>query len=258
MKLNSEESISVVIIDDEERARNTLSSLLKMDYPNVHVQALCSNVPEGVLAINQYKPQLVFLDIEMPEYNGFELLKFFREVDFELIFVTAYSEYAIKAFEVSAIDYLLKPLDLDQLHLALEKFKKKHAQKNIQQRIDLLRDNLDHQEIKKIALPMNDGLLFVEIQEIIMLEAEGSYTHVYLRNGSKLLVSKKIGFFEDLLSSKSYIYRPHRSYLINLNHIKKYLKGEGSIVMDNTFVVSISRDKKSEFESRLKELKFSN
>ncbi|MCB9198173.1 MAG: response regulator transcription factor [Flavobacteriales bacterium] len=251
-------SITAIIIDDEERARNTLSSLLNMDSPEIEIQAMCSNVPAGVLAINQYKPQLVFLDIEMPEYNGFELLKFFRDVDFEIIFVTAYSEYAIKAFEVSAIDYLLKPIDMDQLHLAIEKFKKKRSHTNIQQRIDLLRENLDHQEVRKIALPMNDGLFFVEVRDIIMLEAEGSYTHVFLRNGSKMLVSKKIGFFEDLLSNRTFIYRPHRSYLINLNHIKKYLKGEGSIVMDNTFVVSISRDKKTEFEARLKELKFSN
>ncbi|MCB9187913.1 MAG: response regulator transcription factor [Flavobacteriales bacterium] len=251
-------SITAIIIDDEERARNTLSSLLKMDSPDIEILASCSNVPAGVLAINHYKPQLVFLDIEMPEYNGFELLKFFRDVDFEIIFVTAYSEYAIKAFEVSAIDYLLKPIDMDQLHLAIEKFKKKRSQTNIQQRIDLLKENLDHQEVRKIALPMNDGLLFVEVQDIIMLEAEGSYTHVFLRNGSKMLVSKKIGFFEDLLSNRTFIYRPHRSFLINLNHIKKYIKGEGSIVMDNTFVVSISRDKKTEFEARLKELKFSN
>lgn len=246
--------INAILIDDEERARNTLSSLLSMYCPEVNLLATCRNVPEGVLAINKLKPSLVFLDIDMPEYNGFELLNFFRDVDFEIIFVTAYSEHALKAFEVSAIDYLLKPIDIDQLKNAVEKFRQKQLQTSMQQRLEILKENFTSEEIRKIALPMSDGLLFVEVDELIVLEAEGSYTHFYLKNGSKILVSKKLKFFEELLEPRPSIYRPHRSYLINLNHIKKYQKGEGTIVMDNNFTVSISRDKKQEFESLLKDL----
>lgn len=251
-------NINAIIIDDEERARNTLSSLLNMYCPEINILDTCSNVPQGVIAINKTKPDVVFLDIEMPEYNGFELLNFFREIDFDIIFVTAYSEYAIRAFEVSAIDYILKPIDIDQLQIAVQKVMRNKEKSGIAQRIELLQENLQLEEVSRIALPMSDGLLFIEIKDIILLEAEGSYTQVYLKNGSKILVSKKLKFFEDLLEKRPFIYRPHRSFLININYINKYLKGEGTIVMDNSFAVSISRDKKSEFESLLKDLKYVN
>lgn len=249
--------IKAIIIDDEERARNTLSSFVNDFCEGIEIIDSCTNVPEGVLSINRHHPDLVFLDIEMPEYSGLDLISFFREVDFEIIFVTAYSEYAIKAFEVSAIDYLLKPIDIDQLKNAVEKVKTKKLKTNMQQRLELLKDTYQHEEIRKIALPMNDGLLFVEVAEIILIEAEGAYSNIFLKNGSKILVSKKLKFFEELLQSRKFIYRPHRSFLINLNHIKKYLKGDGAIVMDNTFTVAIARDKKAEFEALLKDLKLS-
>ena len=126
----------------------------------------------------------------------------------------------------------------------------------MQARMDLLKENYGQEEINKIALPMNDGLLFVDVREIILLEADGSYTHVFLKNSSKVLVSKKIKFFEDLLEKRPTFFRPHRSFMINLNFMKKYLKGEGVIVMDNLVEVSLSRDKMAEFESALKDFNF--
>lgn len=250
-------ALKAIIIDDEERARNTLSSLLVEYCKGVEVVGQCANVPDGVLAINKHRPDVVFLDIEMPEYNGFELTGFFKEVDFEIVFVTAYSEYAIKAFEVSAVDYLLKPVDIEQLTNAVEKVKQRKQQTSMQQRLELLKENFSNEEIRKIALPMNDGLLFIEINDLIMLEADGSYTHVYLKNGSKILVSKKLKFFEDLLIQRPAFFRPHRSHLININFIKRYIRGEGTILMDNQATVSLSRDRKQEFESILKELRLS-
>ena len=250
-------SIKAIIIDDEERGRASLSTLLDHYCPEVIILDACSNVPDGVISINKHKPELVFLDVEMPVYNGFELLNFFDTVKFEIIFVTAYSEYALKAFEVSAIDYILKPVDINQLKRSVAKFKNRKKQNNIINRIELMKENLTAAEIKRIAVPMNDGLVFLELKDIVLLKADGSYTKVYLANGSTILVSKKLKFFEDLLIDRVLFYRSHRSHLVNLNFIKKYLKGEGSIIMDNGKIVSVSRDKKSEFEERLKDLKIS-
>lgn len=249
--------INVVIIDDEERARKSLQALLNSYCPDVNVIAQCENVPEGVLAINKHKPELVFLDIEMPEYNGFELLDFFREVDFEIVFVTAYSEYAVKAFEVSAVDYLLKPVDIEALQASVEKFRKKRTVVAMQQKLDLLKDVFKNGEVSKIALPMNDGLLFIEISEIILLDADGAYTNVILKNGSRILVSKKLKFFEDILINRPAFFRTHRSHLININFLRKYTRGESTIQLDNNITVSLSRDRKQEFEALLKELRFS-
>ncbi len=249
--------LKAIIIDDEEGARITLSSLIKEYAPDVEVIAQCSNVPDGVLAINKNNPDIVFLDIEMPEYNGFELLDFFKEIHFETIFVTAYSQYAIKAFEVSAVDYLLKPVEIESLKNAVEKAKLKRSQANIMQRLDLMKNTYKGEEVKKIALPMSDGLLFVDVNEIIFFEADRAYTHVFLKNGSKITVSKAMRVFEDVLNNRLFFFRPHRSYLINLNYMKKYNKGESLIIMDNNINVSVSREKKQDFEMLLKELKLS-
>lgn len=249
--------LKAIIIDDEEGARFTLSTLLEEYCPNISIIAQCSNVPEGVLAINKHTPDIVFLDIEMPEYNGFELVEFFKIVDFEIIFVTAYSQYAIRAFEVSAVDYLLKPVEIEQLQAAVEKASQKRSQANIMQRLDLMKSTYNGDEIKKIALPMSDGLMFVDVAEIILFEADRAYTHVFLKNGSKITVSKPMRTFEDILENRQFIFRPHRSHLININYIKKYVRGDGMIFMDNGVALPVSRERKQEFEALLKELRMS-
>jgi two-component system LytT family response regulator len=247
--------LKAIIIDDEEGARVTLATLIKQYVPEIEVVAECSNVPDGVLAINKNNPDIVFLDIEMPEYNGFELLDFFKQITFEIIFVTAYSQYAIKAFEVSATDYLLKPVEIENLKSAVEKVKSKKNQANVMQRLDLMKSAYQGDDIRKIALPMNDGLLFVEVNDILYFEADRVYTNVFFSNGSKVTVSKPMRVFEDILKDKTYFFRPHRSFLINLNYLKKYNRGDSSIVMDNNSVISISRDRKNDFEKILKELR---
>lgn len=247
--------IKAIIIDDEERARDSLSSIIKDYCKDVLIVDTCSNVPDGVIAINKHKPDVVFLDIEMPDYNGFELFSFFNEINFDIIFVTAYSQYAIKAFEVSAIDYLLKPVDIEALQKSLEKVKTKQTQIALQKRLELLKENFTADEINKIALPMGDGLLFVEMKDIILFEADGAYTNLYMNNGSKILVSKRLKFFEDVLHNRTNFFRPHRSHLININYIKKYIKGDNQIIMDNMVELSLSRDLKQDFEALLKEFK---
>lgn len=247
--------IRAIIIDDEENARKTLSRFITDYCPDVELVAQCKNVPEGAMAINKYNPDVVFLDIEMPEYNGFDLLNFFKVINFEIVFVTAYSEYAIRAFEVSAIDYLLKPVEIESLQKAVEKLKEKKYKNSIQDRLELMKDSFKSEEIKKIALPMSDGLLFVDIEHIVYFEADGAYTSLFLNNGSKLFVSKKIKFFEEILHNRKSFFRSHRSYLININYIKKYLRGESNIVMENETAIPISRERKQEFEDLLVHLK---
>lgn len=247
--------IQAIIIDDEARARNSLTKLLADYHPNVEIIASCASVPEGVLAINQKRPQLVFLDIEMPEYNGFELLSFFREIDFDIIFVTAYNDYALKAFEVSAVDYLLKPVDIDKLKAAINKVEHKLSAFDMQAKMDVLKDSFKTGQFNRIALPVSEGLLFVEVPDIVYLEAEGAYTTVWLQNGSKILVSKKMKFFEEILETRQNFFRSHRSFIVNINFLKKYSKNEGSLTLDNGKVAYISRERKAEFEELLKQNK---
>ena len=245
-------SIKAIIIDDEERARDTLFTLLNKYCPQVEIIDKCSNVPEAVLSINKNRPQLVFLDIEMPEYSGFELLSFFRDVDFEIVFVTAYNDYALKAFEASAVDYVLKPVDIDKLKASVEKVEKKISNFDMQNRLEVLKESFKTEQFNKIALPMAEGLLFIETNEIVYLEADGAYTEVWLKNGSKITVSKKIKFFEEVLDKRPNFFRSHRSYIVNINFIKKYNKADNALTLDNGKTIVISRDKKQEFEQQLK------
>lgn len=249
--------IKALIIDDEDRARNSLLAALQAYCPDVEVIGQAANVPDAADLIRELNPDLVFLDIEMPQYNGFELMTFLPEINFDVIFVTAYSQYAIQAFEVSAIDYILKPIDVNTLCKAVDKVKQKHSKTTVQKRLEILKETFINEEIRKISLPMSDGLLFVEVKDIILLKADGAYTNVYLHNGSRILVSKKLRFFEEVLVSRPNFFRPHRSYLININYIRKYTRAENSIVMDNNAEVAISRDIKSQFEALLKEYRLS-
>lgn len=247
--------IKALIIDDEEDARNVLKTLL-VDYcPNIEVIGLAKDVPSAVIEINKLEPDVIFLDIEMPNYSGFELLDFFQEVNFEIVFITAYSEYAIRAFEVSAIDYLLKPLQIDKLEEAAKKIESRIGNKLQSQRIETLRANLSESGFQKIALPVSDGLAFVKTNDIISLEADGSYTHLYLKNGDRMLISKRLKFFEDILKENSNFYRVHRSSMANINYIASYNKSEGYLRMENGPDLRIARDKKADFEAHIAHMK---
>lgn len=246
--------IRAILIDDEERARRVLTNLLTQFCPDVEILEVCSNVPDAVLAINKLQPDVVFTDIEMPGYTGFELLDFFKDINFEIIFTTGYHEYALKAFQVSAIDYLLKPIQIDQLEKAVEKLKdKKHA--NMQNRLEALKENLKQTEIHKIALPTFDGLLFVDVDDIICIEADGAYTNVCFKDEKCIMVSKRLKYFESLLENRSQFFRVHRSTIININFIEKYSKAESYLSLQNDKTIKISRDKKSDFEAHISSIR---
>lgn len=242
--------MKALIIDDEERARNLLTILIQENCPQVTAIKSTDDLPKGVDLIHEYDPDIVFLDIEMPEYSGIQLFDFIApsQVRFGLVFTTAYSEYAIKAFELNAIDYLLKPLRDDQVAKAVEKVIQHQESTQVSERLEELRNTLRNPTFKKVGLPVADGVLFVKFDDIVMFEADRMYTKVHIHNQGVVLVSKPMKFFIDAVKEVSEFYRPHRSFLINLRYLQKYVsKNGGYIVMDNGAVASVSREKRDEF-----------
>lgn len=246
--MKGQKTLKAILIDDEERARRLLRILLETHCPQVNIVGDADSVPEAVKLIHRTNPDIVFSDIEMPEYSGFELLKFISDIDFMLVFVTAYQEYAVRAFEVSAVDYLLKPVDIELLKKAVRKAEKyllteKQASYNI--RIKTLKQNLAGEHITRMALPMAEGLMFVESENIMYLIAEGAYTQVVFSDLKKVLVTKKIKYFEENLPP--FFFRSHRSYIVNLNRIRQYIRLGNYIIMDDGFEASLARERKEKF-----------
>lgn len=244
--------IRSIIVDDEQKSRESLRILLEDFCENVEILALCQNVAEGINAIREHQPDVVFLDIQMQRETGFDLLSRIDPVDFEVIFTTAHAEYAIKAFKFSAIDYLLKPIDIDDLQKALEKVEQKQHQ-NISGRLEHLIQNLKSStpENYKLALPTTDGLVFIRLNDILYCEASSNYTVVYSSNKNKYVVSRTLKQYEDLLTEHNF-FRIHNSYLINLNAVKKYVRGEGGyVVLENDISLDVSKRKKDAFLTKI-------
>ena len=247
-----------IIIDDEAKARQILQTLLEENCPEIEIVAQAENVPNGVKVIHQYKPNIVFSDIDMPGYNGFQLLDFVDKANFELIYCTGHNEFALKAFEVSAVDYLLKPIQISQLINAVNKAIKLCNSSTPQstERFDTLRENIKNSILKKIALPVADGLIFINIDDLMYLEADGAYTKVFLNDGNKLMISKKLKEFENILSENKNFFRTHRSYIINIACIKQYIKSDGgSIVLQNNIAIPVARERKDEFQALVEDIK---
>lgn len=244
--------INCIIVDDELKSRESLKILLEDFCTNVSVLALCQSVAEAIEAIQKHKPDVVFLDIQLQRETGFDLLTKIPEINFEVIFTTAYSEYAIKAFKFSAIDYLLKPIDIEELKRAVSKVEKRKGD-TITSRLQELMNNLksNSSENYKLALPTADGLVFIKMQDILYCEASSNYTDITLSDGKKYVVSRTLREYEELLEGHNF-YRIHNSYLINLNAIKKYVRGDGGyVVMSNDKSLDVSKRKKDGFLSRI-------
>ncbi len=242
--------MKAIIIDDEPKARNLLRILVEENCPKITQIFEAGDLLSGVEIIKQEAPSVVFLDIEMPEHSGLEILNFIEKdvVNFEIIFTTAYSEYAIQAFQLSAIDYLLKPVRPNQVKVAVDKAIEFLGKSKINTKLEELKQSLSNNNFEKIGLPVNDGIKFVNFKDIIMLTADGMYTSITTTEDANLCISKPLKHFVELLKNISIFYRPHRSHLINLKHIKKYVKSDGGyIVMENDKAVSISKEKREEF-----------
>ncbi|MEO6720807.1 MAG: LytTR family DNA-binding domain-containing protein [Ferruginibacter sp.] len=241
--------ISCILIDDESHSLEMTEWLLKTYCPQVTIQAMCNSAEAGIEAIHKYRPDVVFLDIEMPHMNGFDMLEKFDKLFFDVVFTTAYDQFAIKAFKYSALNYLLKPIDPDDLKETIRRIEEKKDVPTREQ-IDLLMQsvkNVPKPTTTRIALTTGDGMLFVSTSEIILCQADSNYTAVILTNGKKILVSKVLKDIDETLSGPDF-YRIHNSFLINMNHINKYVRGDGGyVVMKDGTSVSISRSKRQEF-----------
>jgi two-component system LytT family response regulator len=245
--------INALIIDDEALARESLVKVIKQYCPEIKVVGLGENVDEAIELIHNFSPDLVFLDIEMPNGNGFTLFDRIRSPQFETIFTTAYEDYAIKAFRVAALDYLTKPIDFRQLQDSIDRFNKKKKVELKEQRIELLIQNIANKptEFNKIVLPDYNGYTMVNISDIIYCKADGSYTDVYLLDGKIITTSRLLKSFEELLPVQSF-YRIHRSFLVNLNLIKRYSKIDGhQVILENNIILDVSERNKKEFLEKL-------
>lgn len=246
------EKYPCIIIDDEGMARKLLKAMLDEYCPELEVVAECADLPSGIKAIKKFNPMLVFLDIEMPGYSGLELLDFFDEdeINFDVIFITAYNEYAIQAFRFSAIDYLLKPLQQQQLVEAVQRFVKK-SDKEVSKKLDTLKINLNADDPisdKRIVIPIGQTLKFLKLNDIVLIKGEGAYSEVQLADGEKLLASKNLKHFEDLLHGIPRFFRSHKSYIINVHDVVEYSKSDGGLIhMKNNLTAGISPDKLDEF-----------
>jgi two-component system LytT family response regulator len=240
--------ITAIIIDDERKGRNALKKKLMEYCPQVVLLGEAENGDEGLKLIELHDPAIVFLDIEMPMMNGFDMLHHLPAKNFHLIFTTAYDQYAIKAIKYAAFDYLLKPIDIEELQITIKKAEQQIALNNTAERLETLTHNLaGKNQLQKIAIPTMEGLLFFNLSDIVYLESESNYTTLHFVNHPKLVASRTIGDFEELLPSDMF-FRAHNSYIINLHFIKRYLKGDGGqIEMQNGHFVDVSRRKKEEF-----------
>lgn len=250
--------IRIVIIDDEQDAINSIELIINEYCSNAEVVGTASSASEGRNVILSKKPDLIFLDIEMPRGNGFDLLEMLPERNFEIVFITAYNNFAIKAFKYSAIDYILKPIDIDEFVQAVDKAEKRinssqpRDPKDIS-KYDVLLENIQSSHPTKIMVPTSEGQIYLEIERILRIEAEGSYSTLFLKDKNKIMVSKNLKEFENMLSNNDF-FRPHNSHLINLEHVKKYvLKDGGYIEMVDEMIVPISRRRKDSFIENMQE-----
>lgn len=245
-----------VIVDDEKPQQEILTNMLVKSFPAYQLNSICSSVDEGIKRIKEIKPELVFLDVQMPPKTGFDLLTALDQINFEVIFTTSFEHFAVKAFKFSAVDYLLKPFSEEDLAIALKKFEDKRAVQNSLKNVQNLLSNINKntQDKARIALPTMTGFVFVQVNDIVRCESDNNYTTFYFEDRSYLMVSKTLKDCEELLVDYNF-FRVHTSHLVNLNYITEYIKGDGGqIKLTDGSCVDVSRRKKDEFIQLLHKL----
>jgi two-component system LytT family response regulator len=249
-------NLNILIVDDEAHARAALRGIIESNFKDITILDEVSSVPDAVKAIHKLKPDVVLLDIEMPGYLGIDLLDFFnsQEINFSIIFVTAYNDYALKAFEIAAVDYLLKPTRVDQLERALKRVR--NNKENTFDNYYALKENLEKRKFEKIAFQTADGLLISDVNDILYLKADSSYTHVFFKNGNKITITKTLQEFNSLEETGNFM-RINRSFIINLNCIEKISKKDGGyVIMNNSEEISASIEKRQILYDRFKDFIF--
>jgi two-component system LytT family response regulator len=244
--------IKAIIVENEAGAANALSKLIQLHCPEVELMGIFNKVADAVKAVSIHSPQLVFLDIELNEESGFDLLEKIESPNFDVVFTTAYSSYALRAIKASCLDYLLKPIAVDELKAVIQKVNKKQNLSDFPAQLRNLMQTLKNPEHEpKLCIPSSDGYVFLEKSEIVMCQAEGNYTIIYNLAGEKIICSKNIGFIEELLDS--HMFRCHKSFLINVDHVKKFEGGDNMrVLLKSGLQAEVSTRKKHEFLERLK------
>ncbi len=249
--------MKAILVDDEHDGIKTLQTLLKRHCPSVQVAATCSNVTEARQQIGVHKPDVVFLDIQMPGKSGIEMISELGDRDFEIIFVTAHNEYMLQALQYSAADYLLKPVDEDRLTEAVQRVEKRLQEGKKEELTETLLYNISkagQPSEMRLCLPTLKGFIILKLDDIVYCEAERSYTVFHLDDKKTVTVSKPLLEYENMLEDTSF-FRVHKSFLINLRHVKEYQRGEGGIViMNNNAEIEVSRRKKEQFLLKIKEV----
>ena len=244
-------NLNCIILDDESRNAQLLKKMLAACCPQVQVLATESESIRGLTLIKELQPQLLFLDIEMPHLNGFEILKQLEPVSFEVIFVTAYSHYAIEAFEHHAIGYLTKPINTEKLMSAVTAAAERIQERSFSRNLFSLIESTNKQtQAQKIPLSTTNGLVFVKLADIMYCESNGNYTSFFCSDGKTILVSRQLGEYEKLLPETDFT-RIHDKYIINLSYIKEYIKGSGGdVVLENGKELPVASRRKDDFLSR--------
>lgn len=238
-----------VIIDDESDAVDFITSIIGEYCPDLVVSGKAHNVKDGVQVINEIKPDLVFLDVEMPNGTGFDLLTYFPNKDFDVVFITAFNHYAIKAIKFSAVDYILKPININEFKEAIDRVieKRDHSPLRDNKNFEALLENIRGSNPTRLVIPTSDGKEYLNPNDIIRIEADRSYSWFFITDNRKILVSKHLKEFQDLLNDRNF-FRPHNSHLINLDFVKKYVRHDGGYIeMTDSSQVPISRNRKDLF-----------
>jgi two-component system LytT family response regulator len=240
--------IKAIIIDDEQHCTDRVVALLKSYSHKINLVGEFSDVDSGIEGIKTLQPDVVFLDVQIHDQTGFDVLKAFVKHPFEVVFTTAFESYAVQAFKFSAIDYLLKPIDVDDFEQAIQKVSEKLETKDFSKKVVHLLHNVSKQDsLKKISIPTLEGYVFIDVSEIIRCQADVNYTYVFTRNDKKIMVSKTLKYFDGLLSNCGF-FRVHNSHLINLQYVKGYIKGKGGYVtLEDGATVEVSTRRKDDF-----------
>ncbi len=240
--------LKAIIVDDEKISRDILNDYIAKYCPEVTVLAQCDSVKTGLLAIEKHQPDIVFLDVEMPKGNGFDLLEQVKDIQFETIFVTAFDNYAIQALNYSAAYYILKPVSIDELVAAVDKIKNQKQKNTAGVHTKVLLENIKNKTISqhKIVLPLQDGFEVVNLKDIVHCDAHDNFTDFHFVSGQKMMICRTLKFYEELLGESGFM-RVHKSHLINLDHVMKYKRGKGGqLTMSNGAVIDVSPNKKDE------------
>lgn len=242
------EKLKAILVDDELSSLQNLRQKLDEFCPNLQVVAMAQRPEEAMLLIRHHKPDVIFLDIEMPKMSGFRMLDELGDCDFEIIFTTAYNHYAIDAIRISAFDYLMKPIAIKDLQIAVDRLNRSRFAQT-REKIDILKTSMSDKKSQddKIAIPTSEGLEFIPIKNILHIESSSNYSKIFFREAKAILVTKLLKDFEDMLVPYRF-YRIHNSHLINLNYIQKYMKAQGGqVLMQDGTVIDVARRKKEEF-----------